>query len=281
MNKTKSITCALLGIALAGCAAAPRTYDDGASRALNLVRAGGIYDQDLKDSPDGIRSYRKSLLTGVLDLASLATSLDAPLRHLTGSQTLLFNATDIMLTPDNPSARPSLMGWMPESLAANEDDAYDHYVSIVDAAIEQAVESMSVTASRLSGVDTPEVDGHPLILWSVQADRYGCTGDNCIVAYNIKKPNHWKTPDYVIAGKRASYNISANHPEKYSRLIFRQSNRETLFPSGEFYRAVSTAMPSWMVMYFPPNTVIQDGEPIPYPVLYEQGKQLMFKEPQS
>jgi len=27
--------------------------------------------------------------------------------------------------------------------------------------------------------------------------------------------------------------------------------------------------------------VIRDGEPVPYPVLYEQGKQLMFKEPQS
>lgn len=32
-------------------------------------------------------------------------------------------------------------------------------------------------------------------------------------------------------------------------------------------------------MYFPPNTVIQDGEPLPYPVLYEQGQQLMFREP--
>jgi len=34
-----------------------------------------------------------------------------------------------------------------------------------------------------------------------------------------------------------------------------------------------------IVMYFPPNTVIQDGEPLPYPVLYEQGQQLMFREP--
>ena len=38
-------------------------------------------------------------------------------------------------------------------------------------------------------------------------------------------------------------------------------------------------MPPWIVMYFPPNTVIQDGEPLPYPVLYEQGQQLMFREP--
>ena len=157
------------------------------------------------------------------NLASLTTSLDAPLRHLTGTQTLLFNATDIMMTP--------------------------------------------------------EIDGHPLMLWSVKAERYGCADSNCIIAYNIQQPNHWKTPSYVIGGEAASYNIAANHPEEYSRLVFRQSGHEPTFPVDEFYDAVSAGMPPWIVMYFPPNTVIQDGEPLPYPVLYEQGQQLMFREP--
>jgi len=279
MTKLKTICFAVTTAALAGCAATPRHYDDESSRALNLVRAGGIYDQDLRDSPDGTRSYRKSLLMGALNLASLTTSLDAPLRHLTGTQTLLFNDTDIMMTPDNPSARPSLMGWMPGSLAANEDDAYDHYVAVVDEAIAQAAESMAITATKLTDVKTPEIDGHPLMLWSVKAERYDCSGENCTIAYNIQQPNHWKTPSYVISGEAASYNIAANHPEKYSRLVFRQSSHEPTFPADEFYSSVSAALPSWMVMYFPPNTVIQDGEPLPYPVLYEQGQQLMFREP--
>ena len=193
MTKLKTICFAVTTAALAGCAATPRHYDDESSRALNLARAGGIYDQDLRDSPDGTRSYRKSLLMGALNLASLTTSLDAPLRHLTGTQTLLFNATDIMMTPDNPSARPSLMGWMPGSLAANEDDAYDHYVAVVDEAIAQAAESMAITATKLTDVNTPEIDGHPLMLWSVKAERYDCSGENCIIAYNIQQPNHWKT----------------------------------------------------------------------------------------
>lgn len=281
MTKLKTISLVVITATLAGCAATPRHYDEESSRALNLARAGGIYDQDLRDSPDGTRSYRKSLLMSALNLASLATSLDAPLRHLSGTQTLLFNATDIMMTPAKPSARPSLMGWMPESLAANEDAAYDRYVAIVDEAITQAAESMAITATKLTDVKTPEIEGRPLMLWSVKAERYGCSDDNCIIAYNIQQPNHWKTPDYVIGGEAASHNITANHPKEYSRLIFRQSGQEPAFPSGEFYGAVSAAMPPWMVMYFPPNTVIQDGEPVPYPVLYEQGNQLLFKEPQS
>lgn len=279
MTKLKTICFAATTAALAGCAATPRHYDDESSRALNLARAGGVYDQDLRDSPDGTRSYRKGLLVSALNLASLATSLEAPLRHLTGTQTLLFNATDIMMTPDNPSARPSLMGWMPGSLAANEDDAYDHYVAVVDEAITQAAKSMAITATKLTDVKTPEIDGHPLMLWSVTAERYGCADSNCIIAYNIQQPNHWKTPSYVIGGEAASYNIAANHPEKYSRLVFRQSGHELTFPVDEFYGAVSAGMPPWIVMYFPPNTVIQDGEPLPYPVLYEQGQQLMFREP--
>ena len=223
MTKLKTICFAVTTAALAGCAVMPRHYDDESSRALNLARAGGVYDQDLRDSPDGTRSYRKGLLVSALNLASLTTSLDAPLRHLTGTQTLLFNATDIMMTP--------------------------------------------------------EIDGHPLMLWSVKAERYGCADSNCIIAYNIQQPNHWKTPSYVIGGEAASYNIAANHPEKYSRLVFRQSGHERTFPVDEFYGAVSAGMPPWIVMYFPPNTVIQDGEPLPYPVLYEQGQQLMFREP--
>lgn len=281
MTKFKTICFAITTAALAGCAATPRHYDDDSSRALNLARAGGIYDQDLRDSQDGMRSYRKGLLMSALNLASLATSLDAPLRHLSGTQTLLFNATDIMMTPDKPSARPSLMGWMPESLAENEDEAYNHYVAVVDKAIIEAAESMAVKVTKLTDVSTPEIDGKPLMLWSVTAEQYGCVDSNCIIAYNINQPFHWKTPSYVIGGEAVSYNIAANHPEKYSRLVFRQSGHEPTFPVAEFYGAVSAVMPPWIVMYFPPNTVIQDGEPLPYPVLYEQGHQLMFKEPED
>lgn len=273
------LTSVMLAAALAGCATTPRTYNPEESRALNLARAGDIYDLDLRDSEDGTHSYRKGLFTTLLDIASLATSFEAPLRHLSGTQTFMFNATDIMATPDNPSARPSIIGWMPGSLAANEGDAYEHYVTVVDEAITHAAESMAITAKKLTGVKTPEIDGHPLMLWSVTSERYGCADSNCIIAYNIQQPNHWKTPSYVIGGEAASYNIAANHPEEYSRLIFRQSGDERTFPVDEFYSAVSADMPPWIVMYFPPNTVFQGGETLPYPVLYEQGQQLMFKEP--
>jgi hypothetical protein len=246
---------------------------------LNLARAGGIYDMDLRDSGDGSRSYSKGMSVPLLNLASLATSFDAPLRHLSGSQTFLFNATDIMMTPDDPSARPSLMGWMPASMATSEAQAYEQYVDLVDQAIRLAANDMALSATKLSNVETPEIDGHPLMLWSIESTEHGCGAGQCVVAYNIKTPNLWKSPAYVEGAEPESYNIAANHPENYSRLVFRQSGEQLSFPVDEFYRTVSGALPSWMLMYFPPGTVIQDSEPLPYPVLYEQGQRLMFKEP--
>ena len=65
------------------------------------------------------------------------------------------------------------------------------------------------------------------MLWAVTAERYGCFDSNCIIAYNIQQPNHWKTPSYVIGGEAASYNIAANHPEKYSRLVFRHASLDS------------------------------------------------------
>jgi len=184
-----------------------------------------------------------------------------------------------MMTPDNPSARPSLMGWMPASMASSEAQAYEQYVDLVDQAIRLAANDMALSATKLSNVETPEIDGHPLVLWSIESTEYGCGVGQCVVAYNIKTPNRWRSPAYVEGTEPESYNIAANHPENYSRLVFRQSGEQLSFPVDEFYRTVSGALPSWMVVYFPPGTVIQDGEPLPYPVLYEQGQRLMFKEP--
>ena len=279
MKRLAPLTTAILAAALVGCAATPRAYNPEESRALNLARAGGIYDMDLRDSGDGSRSYSKGMSVPLLNLASLATSFDAPLRHLSGSQTFLFNATDIMMTPDDPSARPSLMGWMPASMATSQAQAYEQYMDLVDQAIRLAANDMALSATKLSKVETPEIDGRPLVLWSIESTEYGCGVGQCVIAYNIKTPNRWKSPAYVEGADSESYNIAANHPENYSRLVFRQSGEQLSFPVDEFYRTVSGALPSWMLMYFPPGTVIQDSEPLPYPVLYEQGQRLMFKEP--
>ncbi|SDO33945.1 hypothetical protein [Vreelandella arcis] len=159
---------------------------------------------DLRDSKDGIRSYGKDMLVPLLDIVSLATSFDAPLRHLSGTKTFLFNATHIMMTPENPSARPSLMGWMLASMVASEHQAYEQYLDLVDQAMLQVANDMELNATKLSNVETPYIDGHPLVLWSIESAEYGCGIGQCMVAYNIKTPNRWKALAYVEGGESES-----------------------------------------------------------------------------
>lgn len=102
---------------------------------------------------------------------------------------------------------------------------------------------MALDVTKLSNVETPEIDGHPMILWSVESAEHGCGIGQCVVAYNITTPYLWKTSLYIKDGESESHNIAANHPKSYSRFIFRQSGTQD-FPADEFYRAIILQDPS-------------------------------------
>ncbi|CCU23196.1 hypothetical protein ACQ9QL_004860 [Salmonella enterica subsp. enterica serovar Agona] len=283
MNMSTSVSSAtalFAAIMLAGCATTPKSYNPEMSRALNLARAGGIYDQDLRDSEDGWNSYKQSLLMKALNVTSLASSLDAPLRGLNGQQTLMFNTASILTSPDNPSARPSLMAWMPASMAKSSEDAYSNYINLIDNAVAVAAKSMNLDLTKIVESTAPKIDGNPLIMWAVMAPQFGCDGSNCVIAYNVTMPNPWKTPAFVGSGNIDSFNLAANNTTKYSRLIFTQVSDVKSFPMDDFYKSTSRALPEWAVMYFPPNSVFQDGKALPYPVIYEKGQQLLFRKAQ-
>lgn len=279
-NTLSSTAVALMALLLVGCATTPKPYNPDMSRALNLARAGGIYDQDLKDSVDGKKSYSQSLLMKALNITSLVTSLDAPLRGLSGQQTLMFNTASVLTTPDTPSARPSLMAWMPASMATSPENAYTRYVQLIDDAIATTAKSMNMNLAKIAESSSPKIDGNPLIMWAVTAPQFGCDGSNCVIAYNVTMPNPWKTPAFVGSGNLDSFNLAANNTTKYSRLIFTQVSDVKSFPMDDFYKNTSRALPEWAIMYFPPNTVFQNGESLSYPVIYEKGQQLLFREAQ-
>lgn len=275
-----TIICSLF---LNGCAVSPKQYDTQQSRALNIARAGGIYNQDLQDSSDGTNSYKKSLLLRALNATALLTSLDAPLSGMTGAQTLAFNAGNIMATPDNPSARPSLMAWMPKTEATNKDDARIKFEELVDASLINTAQNMGIIVEKLAdkGITMPKLNGWDINIWTVDAPQFGCKPEHCVIATHVARINDWQTPEFITSGPGASFILDSNHPSQYSRIIFQQTTEKVSFPVDEFYRQLSANLPAWSAMYFPPNTVFKDGQTLPYPVLYEHGQQLMFVTPQS
>lgn len=130
---------------------------------------------------------------------------------------------------------------------------------------------MSIPSLELASptsFDAPEIDGHPMILWSAESVEHGCGIGQCVIAYNITPPYLWKTPLYIKDGESESYNIVANHLKNYSRFVFRQSGPQD-FPVDEFYRAVSAALLSWMVHL---TMLVQDGQSLLYQIPRQQAK---------
>lgn len=270
--------CAIIG--LGGCAKFPHRYEANESRALNIARAGGIYDSDLRDSSDGMKSYSTSFLMSALNVASLATSFQGSAVGLGGKTNFLVKGVDIMSTPDNPSARPSMVAWVPKSSTDNESKARELLLDKID-------EAMKLTATEL-GIKTKrapvepgdaKIAGLPLVFWEVDAPQYGCTEWNCSVATYAAKPYEWPTPEFLQKQMEGgSYKFPAMHRKHYSRLILRQKNGSNL-PEQEFYTTLSKHLPAWVALYFPPGSIYQDGKSLTYPVVFEKGEMLLFKSP--
>lgn len=263
-----------------GCAHRPHPYENDKSRALNIARAGDIFDTDLYDSKDGMKSYSTSFLMSALNMANLATSFQGSAIGLGGTANFLVKGVDIMAAPDNPSARPSLVAWLPKSHTDSETKAREILLDKIDEAMELTAKQMGIKIKKapIESKD-PKIAGVPFIFWEIDAPKYGCTDWNCYFATYANNPYEYLTPEFLKQKTEdSSYVFAANHPRRYSRLILRQKNGRDL-PERDFYKTLSKHLPVWVALYFPPGSIYQDGKPINYPVVFEKGEILLFKSP--
>lgn len=280
-NKVFSICVICIVLVTMGCAHQPHPYENDHSRALNIARAGDIFDTDLYDSKDGMKSYSTSFLMSALNLANLATSFQGSAIGLGGTANFLVKGVDIMAAPDNPSARPSLVAWLPKSSTEDESKARETLLDKIDEAMKLTAEQMEIKIKRGPiELNDPKIAGLPFIFWEVDGPKYGCTDWNCYFAVYANKPYECLTPEFLKQQKteESSYVFAANHPKRYSRLILRQKNGRDL-PEKDFYETLSKHLPVWVALYFPPGSIYQEGKPITYPVVFEKGEMLLFKSP--
>lgn len=276
----KKIISVCMVAGLVGCAKSPHKYEANESRALNVARAGGIYDSDLRDSADGMNSYSTSFLMSALNVANLATSFQGSAIGLGGQANFLVKSVDIAATPDNPSARPSFVAWVPKSLAGSEEKAKAKLLDEIHLALERTAENLDFQVTRLNvSQDVPKMLRVPMFFWSIYAPNYGCTGGNCLIAAYVDKPYIFPTPEFLQNDMEAdSYAFSAEHQRRYPRLLLSKKNGRN-FPEKDLYTTLSKHLPAWIALYFPPGSIYQDGKPLVYPVVFEKGEMLLFKSP--
>lgn len=253
------------------------------SRALNIIRAGGIYDTDIYDSKDGMNSYGKSFLMQALNFASLATSFQGSAAlGLGGGANFLKNSTLILAEPENASGRASFLAWTPKSVAEDKFKARNHIVESVQVALKETASNMQFTIEKLPrGNKDPVINKIPFDFWEVTAPELGCNKGSCAIAIFIDNPYEIAAPEFLLneIGQRC-YELTAQGRKDYSRIIFYQAGKKT-FPEKDFYLTLSKNLPVWAALYFPPNSIHQKGEPLSYPVVFEKGEMLLFKKPKS
>ncbi|MEW9890000.1 MAG: hypothetical protein AB2989_06290 [Candidatus Symbiodolus clandestinus] len=268
-----------LALAIVACTTTP--YYRHESRALNIIRAGGVYDTDIYDSEDGMKSHGKSFLMQVLNFASLATSFQGSTAlGLGGGANFIKNSALILAEPENASGRPSFLAWAPQQLAEDKFKARDHILNVVQTALKNTETDMNITIKHLpQGKKDPIINKIPFEFWDVTAPDLGCHNGSCAVAIYIKNPYEISTPEFLeeAIGKKC-YELSATGRKDYSRIIFYQVGERT-FPEKDFYQTLSKNLPLWTALYFPPNSIHQKGEPLNYPVVFEKGEMLLFKKP--
>ncbi|MEW9810267.1 MAG: hypothetical protein AB2993_07955 (plasmid) [Candidatus Symbiodolus clandestinus] len=257
-------------------------YYKGQSRAYNAIRAGGIYDTDIYDSEDGMKSYGKSLLMQALNFASLATSFQGSTAlGLGGGANFVKNSALILAEPENASARPSLMAWIPQSATENKIKARELAVDTIQMALKNTANDMKFTINKLPrGKKDPVINKIPFDFWEVNSPELGCKNGSCAIAIYIDNPYETGTPEFLLdtIGQKC-YKLTAQGRKDYSRIIFYQVG-ERIFPEKDFYQTLSKNLPLWAALYFPPNSIHQKGEPLTYPVVFEKGEILLFKQPQ-
>jgi len=288
----KTLIGLLVIFAINGCASLtkPPTYNDVYSRAYNIADAERLTVGHLKDTVDGKTSNGKSLLAHLTTLGNLATVATAPslnIRGLNSTQKVIFSAYNAFQSPEDIASRPTLLARIPRHSTLTEEQARTKIKSDISHAINQTASSMEISISPHNHGSPKIYKGQPMLIWLVNAPQYGCykSKTNCAIwSYvgELYKTNEYsKTPTFVNPNHTDSYALSVTDRKKYSRLFFKEVGDGVTFPHSVFYRELSANMPTWSSLYMPRNTVIENGQLLSYPVIYERGKQLMFIRPKS
>jgi len=302
-------------VALSGCAGSPINYaqrhaDHGhydgnpdRSRALNVAIATGLTECEngqcaplddvarsrLPESMHGVSNMDMiddlsdawSVGHGVAQMAGMADALTG----LSGTTSGMLSIGSFLLEPGemkDPAMVPTIVAWMPKSMAADPSDAQKMMMSIVSKAMpEGAFQGYQVEVDQYAESS----------LAATFTQGSGCNSQtSCAVDINpVSEPVGVKTsPDWLHEGpayawtnwKRGQTSAGGfNHIWLDVYRVETDSHEYLPWPDDLNARAylarVSENLPAWAYIYLPPT------EQNNYPVMLNQGKPLLFVEPAS
>lgn len=270
-----------------GCAITDlsHTYDPKKSKALNIADMGGLVtgigDADIpKDSTGSLTDS-----TVYAALSGYVGTLTAPtvgVNPLTGG---LMGFFSMLATPKSHGARNSFFAFMPASEASSPDQAKTKLKEYFLLGYQKTLVELNLI-ERATGFDEKTPDDFAVYF---EKPEWGCpkkaeakyTIDLCWLAIHAHKPillNNTPKTDWLIKNDNFYY-FSGGGDHSYNKIQYKLP-KNSYPPTKKLFTQLSSHLPNWVYLYIAPKESLDDeGKPIAFPYLLNQGKMEFFVKP--
>lgn len=265
----------LIGLAttstLLGCATQrPFAYKADSSLAMNVAVAAGM-DQGLQDvivPKESLKSEGGDLALGV---ASGAAGLASPVGNLSNAQAGALNLASWLISPGKPSNQPAIIGWMPQK-GQSAEDAQKEMGNILADGVERIYKEMNLTVKKGSGNIRKFYNTNVMASGKTTcADLEGKS--TCSNGFLVSMP---ESVTGTLGFTESDKNWLFKNEIGYHTFIIRDKPNDGL-SDFEFMKRLSSNLPGWIYMYFPPKSLSQEsGDKINYPIFLNKGNIHLF-----
>lgn len=271
----------MFSVILVAAACAPKkplTYDAKNSKALNIVKAAGM-EYGLKDvtvPKDTVSDIRHSSGYGA---AYALAGFSAPVPGISSLSAAGLNIVAWALQPKSPSARNSVIAWMPEDIGGDREDKAAAKMSFI---LIEATEKAARDLGYSPAVGYHKVkQGRTGIVISLTDNNSehcklstfpGDTTAYCNIVYKVRHPQ--KNTDTVhFVGNGVTWFFDPVASEFTAMMLDLKDKRMSKYNQLELLIATSKHLPEWVYFYLAPGEVkISEKEKIKVPMILNKGE---------
>lgn len=278
MKSLAILSTGLLALTLTGCATQKGfTYNQGASLAMNVANASGM-GQGLKDAElpkDSLQDQStKQVAMGV---AAGAAGLSSPVGGLTNAQAGALNLASWLISPGIPATKHAVVAWMPNT-GQTAEEAQKKLGELLAGSAQNVYKQLNTEAKISWATYSAKLKGVSVSAKGENVCKEVNKKSTCSIAFITTIPVKDKsTLPFQKSGE--SY-LFRNEIGNNTSIVLPEKQNDGL-TEIEFMKKLSTGLPEWVFLYYPPNTLKMDtsGRKVAYPLFLNQGKEILFLKP--
>lgn len=268
----------LLAMTLTGCATQKGfTYNQGASLAMNVANASGM-GQGLKDAEIPKDSLKDESTKHVaMGVTAGAVGLSSPVGGLTNAQAGALNLASWLISPGIPATQSAVVAWMPNT-GQTAEEAQKQLGVLLAGSAEKVYKQLNTEVKISWASYSAKLKGVSVAAKGENVCAEVNKKNTCSIAFITTIPV--KDKSTLPFQKSVESYLFRNEIGNNTSIVLPERQNDGL-TEIEFMKKLSTGLPEWVFLYYPPNTLKTDssGKKVAYPLFLNQGKEILFLKP--